>query len=114
MAPPLTVDQHAMLLRTPSPIMPGRGVFCGIAVDCPTGFGGLLLIPGRGELLNLIVLMQARSVETHYTWNGRHSIERGEKVGVLVWHIPPLLHLLTPDSDATPGQHMWYETRSNS
>lgn len=29
-----------------------------------------------------VVWLQARPVETRYTWNGTHTIERGEKGGV--------------------------------
>lgn len=31
-----------------------------------------------------------------------------EKVGILIWHIPPAVPLLTLDSAAFPGQHVWY------
>ena len=31
-----------------------------------------------------------------------------EKVGILIWHIPPSVHLLTLDSAAFPGQHVLY------
>lgn len=55
-----------------------------------------------------IVPLQTGPVEMHYTWNGTGTTERGEKVGVLVQHIPPLIHLLMPDSAASPAQHAWY------
>ena len=29
-------------------------------------------------------------------------------MGVLVWHILPVVHLPTPDSATFPGQHVWY------
>ena len=29
-------------------------------------------------------------------------------MGLLVWHIPPPVHLLTPYSAASPSQHVWY------
>lgn len=32
----------------------------------------------------------------YYTWNKTHTIEIGKNVGVLVWYIPPLVHLLMP------------------
>lgn len=32
---------------------------------------------------DLIVLLQTGPVETHDTWNGTHTTERGEKVGRL-------------------------------
>lgn len=64
---------------------------------------------GKGELLSLhwdpIVLLQANPVETNYAWNGTCTIEREEKVGFLVWHIPSQytsIHLVTPGSAASP------------
>ena len=47
---------------------------------------------GEGDLLSFYwdpVLLKARPVEMHYTWNGAHPFERGENMGVLVWHILP-------------------------
>lgn len=77
------------------------------AMGSPAGMGEFTPLDEE-ELLNLhsdpIILLQAGPVQTHYTWNGTCTIERGEKVGVLVWHIPPPVHLLTPDSAAFPGQ----------
>lgn len=29
-------------------------------------------------------------------------------MGVLLWHIPLPVYLLTPDSAVSPGQHEWY------
>lgn len=59
----------------------------------------------EGELLSLhwdlIVLLQTGPVEMCYTWNGTHTTERKEKVRVLVWHTPPLVHLI-PDGAAFP------------
>lgn len=46
--------------------------------------------------------------EKHDTWNGTYTIERGENVGSLVWHILPPVYLLTSNSAASPGQHVWY------
>ena len=43
-----------------------------------------------------------------YTWKGTQTIERGETVGVLVWRIPPPVHLVRPDSAASPGRHVWF------
>ena len=82
----LAVDQPIMLLRTPSPITPGNYLL-------EFAMGHLMQIRdfaplGERELFNLlwdlIVLLQAGPVETHGTWNGTNSIERGEKVGVLI------------------------------
>lgn len=101
----LAVDQPVMLLRTPSPITPGNYL-----LEFATGhltqirdFAPL----GERELFNLlwdlIVLLQAGPVETHGTRNGTHNIERGEKVGVLIWYISPPAHRLMPESAACPG-----------
>ena len=43
-----------------------------------------------------------------------YAVERGQKAGVLVWHISPLVHLFRPDSAAAPvDMHDTY-TRSRS
>ena len=67
---------------------------------------------GEEEPLSLhcdpIVLLQAGPVETHYTWNGTHTIEKGEKAWILVWHNLPPVYLLTSNSRASPGQHGWH------
>ena len=44
--------------------------------------------------------------------NGTCTIERGEKVGVLLWNIPPPVHLFMPDNAASPEQHVWYAQAS--
>ena len=73
---------------------------------------------GEAELLNLhwdpVVLLQAGLVETHYTRSGTCTIERGGKVGVLVWHILPLVRLLKPDSAASPGQRVCMHSQLGS
>lgn len=58
-------------------------------MGCPTGWVGYfvpLSALSEGELLSLrwfpIVLLQADlDLEMHYSWDGTHSIERGEKEG---------------------------------
>ena len=66
---------------------------------------------GEEQLLSLywdpFIVLQAGLIETHATWNATCSIEGGEKEGTLVWHIPPPVHLLIPDSAAFCGQHVW-------
>lgn len=65
-----------------------------------------------GAPLNLqgdsVVLLQAGSFELHYSWNGTHTVEKGEKVGILVLHIWPPAYLLTPNSTVSPGKHVLY------
>lgn len=34
------------------------------------------------------------------------TIKSGEKVGVLVWHNRPPIHLLIPESTTSPSQHV--------
>ena len=67
---------------------------------------------GEGELLNHhwgpMVLLQAGPVEMHYIWNGTCTVARGQKVGVLVWHIPHPVHLFTPDSAPASSQRVRY------
>lgn len=54
-----------------------------------------------------IVLLQARHMEIHYTWNGICTIKRGEKVGGLVCYNPAPVHLLKSNSATFTGQHVW-------
>lgn len=101
----LTLDQPVMLLRTPSPITPGNYLleFAMRHLTQIRDFAPL----GERELFNLlwdlIVLLQAGPVEKHGTRNGTHRIERGEKVGILIWYISPPVHRLMPESTACPG-----------
>ena len=83
-----------MLLRTPNPITPGKGViYWNLLWDFPQGLASYFIPPGEGEVLSLhwdpFVLLQAGPTETHCTWNRTCTIERKEKVGVRVWYIPP-------------------------
>ena len=104
-APTLTMDQPAMLLRTPGPITPGNCLL-EFAIGRLTQIRDFAPL-GERKLCNLlrdpIVLLQAGPAETHYTWNGTHTIERGEKVGVLVWYISPPVRLLMPEIAASPA-----------
>ena len=89
-----------MLLRTQA-IRLEKGIIYGnLQWDVPWEWVSYITPPGEGELLNLpwdpTVLLQAGLVETHYAWNRTHTPERGEKVGVPVWHSPPPVHLLMP------------------
>lgn len=72
---------------------------------------------GEWELFNFYwahtVLLQAGLIKMHYTWNGTCTTERGEKMKVLIWQIPPLAHLLMPDSAASPGHHVRYVQQVN-
>lgn len=45
-------------------------------------------------------------MDSHYMWTRTHNTERGEKVGVLVWQIPPPIHHLMPESTTFPGQRV--------
>ena len=73
---------------------------------------------GEGELLSLhwepIVLLQTGLVETHYTWNGIHPIEKGEKARVLFPRILPSDHLLRPITSPStqPSQVPRYQFHS--
>lgn len=83
------MDQRAFPLRTLSLIIPGKGIgYRNLQWDVTPGWVSYLVPLGGEELLSLpwdpIVLLQAGPVEMHYTWNGTHTTERGEKVGVLV------------------------------
>lgn len=40
-------------------------------------------------------------------WICTHTVERGEKVGVLIWRIFPSIHLLRPENTTSPGQCVW-------
>lgn len=102
-----------MLLRTPSPITPGKGtVYWNLPWDVILGWVNYFTPLGEAELLSLrwdpVGLVQDGCVETHYTWNGTCTSERGQKAGILVWHILPPVHPLMSDSAASLGQHVWY------
>lgn len=56
----------------------------------------------------ILLLLQARPVETHRAWNGAHPTEGEEEVSVLVWHIPLAVYLLMPANATSPAQHIWY------
>ena len=51
-----------------------------------------------------IFLLQTFWNALYLEWN----IEREEKEGFLVWHILPSVHLVTSNSAASRGQHIWY------
>ena len=83
--------------------MLGKGIInWSLQWDFPLGMVSYFTPLGEGELLNFhwdpFVLLQAGPAETHYT----HAIEKGENMEVLVWPISPLVHLLMPDSTASP------------
>ena len=46
---------------------------------------------------NPIVLLLASPVEMYRAWNGTGAIDRGEKMGVLVWCLSPPEHLPPPE-----------------
>ena len=90
-----------------------RNYLLKFAMRCPARVGAELLhTPEWGRTLNLygdpIVLLQAGLVEMHYSWKGTHAIKKGEKVRVLVWHIPPPVCLHMFGSASFPSQHVWY------
>lgn len=66
----------------------------------------------KGKLLNFHwdpgIPLPAEPVEMYYIWDGTDTIERGEQIGILVWHVLPPVYLLMPDSDASSGQYGWY------
>ena len=80
-------------------------------MGCPTWMSELLCAPGWGGTTRSPLgspCPAAGTVETRYARKGTHAIERGETVGVLVWHIPAPVHLLTPVSAPSPSHHDWY------
>lgn len=81
----------------------------GWVIFIPLDEGGLLNL-----YLNLIVLLQTGPLVMHYTWNGTYTIERGEQVRVLVWHIPPPVHLHAWQCGFPPPAWMICTTRSYS
>lgn len=71
--------------------------------------GQLLCVPGGEELLSLWWDCHSNAGGTHGDarygdWT--HTTERRENVEVLVWHIPPPIHLLMPESTTSTGQHV--------
>ena len=68
----LTMDQWAVLLRTVSPIKPGKGIiYWDLQWDIPPGWVSYSAPLVEGKPLNLcwdrIVLLQARTTEMDYT-----------------------------------------------
>lgn len=47
-------------------------------------------------------------METSYVLTGTYTIKRGESVGIVVWHIPPSIYFLRPESTTSPAQHVWF------
>lgn len=69
----------------------------------------LLHVPRSGETAQFLWDCHPNAVGTHghalyVDWT--HTIERKENVGVLVWHSPPPIHLLMPESTTAAGQHV--------
>lgn len=103
------MDQCTRLLRTS--IMPGRGIiYWYLQWDVPLGWVSYLYPSVRATAQSPFGSC-CPAVETHYTWNGRGTTERGKKVGILVSHFPHPEHL-TSESAATSSQHVMICTRS--
>ena len=104
----LTAAQHEMLLRTPSPFSPGEFViYWNLSWNIPLGWviDFALLSKGNYSISTGIPLSSYKPDLLKHTIC---TIERREKVGVLVWHILPPVHLLIPASAAYVGQHVCY------
>lgn len=100
----LTVDLCAILLGMAGSILPGKGVVhWNLQWDILRRWASYFAPLGEEEPHNLhwdpIVLLQAGLVEIHYTLNGTHTTERGEKVRVLSG---------STASASSPGKHVWY------
>lgn len=104
--------------NSPSVITLGKGIIdWHLQWDVPSRWVSYFWPLGEGKLLSLhwhlLVLLQARPVETSDAWNETCTIKRKEKVGVLVWHILPPVHLFMPDISSfphhhSPSQQCWY------
>ena len=105
-APTLAMDQCAISLRTPGPIMPGKGIiYCSLQWGIPLGWVSYFKPLCEGKLLSHhwdpIVLLQPDLLKhTILEWNMPHWKRReGEGSGL---ECPAPIHLLTPDSSAHP------------
>ena len=104
--PPLIPPHHGsicMLPRTPSPIIPAKGIVSwNLHWDFPLGMVSYFVPLDERELLNLhwdpIVLPQAGPIEMHYIRNRTCTIEREEKVeGFWTEYLAP-----------SPSPHIWH------
>ena len=80
---------------------------------CHIGAGKLHCTPEWKETTQYL-LLQVRPLKMHYTRNGTCVIERGEKMGDLVWHIPPPVYHLTLTAWPPPASMHNMPTRSSS
>lgn len=115
---PNTVDSSpwvsAMLLR--ASIM-------GFVMGHLTGRSKLFAPLDEEELINFHrnpIVLQASPVEMHCAWSGTGAIDRGEEMGVLVWHLsrpehlPSPAHLFVSESAASLPTCVIYAARSSS
>lgn len=80
--------------------MLGKGIiYWNLQWEAPLGWMSDFTPLGEGELLSLhwepSVLLQAGPAETHYTWNGTHTIGKGGEYGELAYPTP------------SPSPHAW-------
>lgn len=108
----LTMDQHAMLLRTPSPIMPGEGV-SSWNLQWDISPDGRVTSPhwvrGNYSLSIGMLLSYCKPEVLKHTLPGmEHApLKSGECGGPGLAYLLPV-HLLMPDSVVSPGQYVWY------
>lgn len=106
------MDQWTMIIRAPSPIVTGtRTIYWNLQWDDLPERVSYFASLGGEELLSLWWDYHSNAGGTHGDarygdWT--HTTERRENVGVLVWHIPPPIHLLMPESTTSTGQHVWF------
>ena len=107
----LTMGQCAMLLRTPSLIESGKGIFywnsyLNVSLQWVNYFAPL----GEGKLFSLywdpFVLLQAGPVQTHYIWNETLTLKIRRRWGF--GSGISTIHLLIPDSALSPGWRKYY------
>ena len=111
--PTLVVSQHAMLLRTPSPTTPGKGViYWKLQWDVLLGWMSYFTPLGEGELLSLhwdpTVLLQARLLRCSMPETEHSPLKEGTRWGSRSGISHPPVHLLMPDRLPPPSQHVCY------
>lgn len=99
--------QQAVMIWSPSPLVPGTGTMYLNLQWHSDWMGQVLHAPAwrtAQSLWDTVILMQLGPMQTRDTGTRTHIIKTGEKVRVLLWHIPLPLYQPTPSRTTFSGQ----------
>lgn len=99
--------QQAVMIWSPSPLVPGTGTMYLNLQWHSDWMGQVLHAPAwrtAQSLWDTVILMQLGPMQTRDTGTRTHTIKTGEKVRVLLWHIPLPLYQPTPARSTFSGQ----------